>query len=186
MRSAATTKRKTRTFTAASTIFRNWRPSDTNRPGKTVRKFLNAADDREIIFTRGATESVNLVAHAFCSAFVKSGDDILVSTIEHHANIVPWQLAAKQHGATVKPIPVNDRGELSVDEFQKLLRPGKTKMVAITHVSNSLGTINDVAPLIRLAHAAGAKVLIDGAQWVAHYPTDVRAIDADFLRVQRT
>ena len=104
-----------------------------------VRRFLNASDDREIIFTRGATESINLVAQSFCAAFVKAGDEILVSTIEHHANIVPWQLAAKQHGATVRPIPVNDRGELQVEEFKKLLTPGKTKMVAITHVSNSLG-----------------------------------------------
>ena len=145
-----------------------------------VRKFINAADDREIIFTRGTTEGINLVAQSFCQAFVERGDQILVSTIEHHANIVPWQLAAALRGATVRPIPVNDRGEINVEEFQNLLTGGKARLVAITQVSNSLGTIIDVASLTRLAHRAGAKVLIDGAQWIAHYPTDVRAIDADF------
>jgi cysteine desulfurase/selenocysteine lyase len=145
-----------------------------------VRLFINAAEDREIIFTRGTTESINLVAFSFCQAFLKPGDQILVSTIEHHANIVPWQLAAQRHGATVHAIPVNDRGELIFEEFDKLLATGTTRVVAISQVSNSLGTIHDVPRVIRLAHAAGAKVLVDGAQWIAHYPTDVRALDADF------
>jgi cysteine desulfurase/selenocysteine lyase len=145
-----------------------------------VRLFINAAEDREIIFTRGTTEGINLVAHSFGLAFLEAGDEILVSTIEHHANIVPWQLIAEQRGATVRPIPVNDRGELLLDEFEKMLLPGKTRMVAVSQLSNSLGTIHDVDRIINLAHAAGAKVLVDGAQWIAHYPTDVRAIDADF------
>src|SRR5207247_678595 len=145
-----------------------------------VRTFINAADDREIIFTRGTTEGINLVAFSFSQAFLKAGDQIIVSNIEHHANIVPWQLAAEQHGATVKVIPVNDRGELMLDEYQKLLSPGATKIVAVGHISNSLGTVHDVARIVEMAHAAGAKVLIDGAQWVPHYPTDVRALGADF------
>ena len=145
-----------------------------------VRLFVNAAEDREIIFTRGTTEGINLVAHSFGLAFLKSGDEIVVSTIEHHANIVPWQLAAQHHGAVVRPIPVNDRGELMLDEYEKLLVPGKTKIVAVSQLSNSLGTIHDVERIIQLAHGIGAKVLVDGAQWVAHYPTDVRALDADF------
>jgi cysteine desulfurase/selenocysteine lyase len=145
-----------------------------------VRLFINAAEDREIIFTRGTTEGINLVAHSFGLAFLRPGDEIIVSTIEHHANIVPWQMAAQQSGALVRVIPVNDRGELRLDEFEKLLAPGKTKIVAISQLSNSLGTIHDVERIIKLAHAAGAKVLVDGAQWVAHYPTDVRAINADF------
>jgi cysteine desulfurase/selenocysteine lyase len=145
-----------------------------------VRRFINAADDREIIFTRGTTESINLVAFSFCERFCKADDEILVSTIEHHANIVPWQLAAQRHGARVQPIPVNDRGELLLEEFERLLKPGRTRIVAVSQVSNSLGTIHDVERIIELAHAAGAKVLVDGAQWIAHYPTDVRALDADF------
>jgi cysteine desulfurase/selenocysteine lyase len=145
-----------------------------------VRLFINASEDREIIFTRGTTEGINLVAFSFAQTFLKPGDEIIVSTIEHHANIVPWQLAAKRHGALVRPIPVNDRGELLLDEFEKMLLPGKTKIVAVSQLSNSLGTIHDVEKIIELAHAAGAKVLVDGAQWVAHYPTDVRALDADF------
>ena len=145
-----------------------------------VRTFINAADDREIIFTRGTTEGINLVAFSFAQAFLKPGDQIIVSNIEHHANIVPWQLAAERHGATVKVIPVNDRGELMLDEYQKLLSAGPTKIVAVGHISNSLGTMHDVSRIVELAHAAGAKVLIDGAQWVPHYPTDVRALGADF------
>lgn len=145
-----------------------------------VRLFINAAEDREIIFTRGTTEGINLVAHSFGQAFLKPGDEIVVSTIEHHANIVPWQLAAQHHSAVVRPIPVNDRGELLLDEYEKLLVPGKTKIVAVSQLSNSLGTIHDVERIIELAHRIGANVLVDGAQWVAHYPTDVRELDADF------
>src|SRR3954467_216410 len=145
-----------------------------------VRKFINAADDREIIFTRGTTESINLVAFAFSQKFLKPGDEIIVSNLEHHSNIVPWQMAAERHGATVRVIPMNDGGELLLDEYERLLVQGKTKIVAVNHLSNSLGTINDVERIARLAHAAGAKVLVDGAQWVAHYPTDVRALDVDF------
>ncbi len=145
-----------------------------------VRQFINAGSDKEIIFTRGSTEGINLVAHSFCMAFLKPGDEIVVSTIEHHANIVPWQLEAEQRGGKVRAIPVNDRGELDLDALESMLRSGKVKMVAVNHVSNSLGTINDVQRIVKAAHSVGAKVLVDGAQWVPHYPTDVQALDADF------
>jgi len=144
-----------------------------------VAKFLNAAEPAEIIFTRGTTDGINLIANAFSRLNLREGDEVIISSVEHHANIVPWQVACREHGATLKVIPVDDSGALSIAGYQKLLSP-RTKMVAITHVSNALGVINDVAIIIRLAHEAGAKVLVDGAQWVAHAPTDVRAIDADF------
>jgi len=147
---------------------------------RTVRKFINAKEDREVIFVRGTTEAVNLVAHSFGRAFLKAGDEILVSGLEHHSNIVPWQLAAEQFGAVVRPIPIDDRGELLTDEYAAMLKGGRAKLVAVNHLSNSLGTINDVKLLARLAHGAGARILVDGAQWVGHYPTDVRELDADF------
>ena len=145
----------------------------------TIAKFLNAADEKEVLFTRGTTEGINLVAAAWGRVNLSAGDEVIVSAMEHHSNIVPWQMACAASGATLKVIPINDAGELRMDEFAKLLSP-RTKMVAVTHLSNSLGTVNDVKAITRAAHAVGSAVLIDGAQWVAHYPTDVRDIGCDF------
>src|SRR5687767_1263227 len=144
-----------------------------------IRRFMNAAEDREIIFTRGTTEAVNLVAQTFGRTNIKAGDEIIISGMEHHSNIVPWQILAGQSGAKLKVIPFTDRGELLLDEYQKLLSP-RTRIVAVVHLSNSLGTINPVEKIIELAHRNGVPVLVDGAQWVAHKPLDVRALDADF------
>lgn len=144
-----------------------------------VAAFINAPDPACVIFTRGTTEAINLVAASWGRTNLKAGDEIIVSAMEHHSNIVPWQLIAEQTGARVRVIPMNDAGELLMDEYAKLLNP-RTKMVAVVHLSNSLGTINDVKEIARQAHAVGARVLVDGAQWVAHYPTDVQAIDCDF------
>ncbi len=144
-----------------------------------VARFLNAAEPAECLFTRGATESINLVAFSWGRTHLKAGDEILLSTLEHHSNIVPWQLAAEATGARIKVIPINDAGELDLDAYRSLLSP-RTRLVAVNQVSNALGTINPVREIIADAHAAGALALIDGAQWVAHGPTDVRALDADF------
>jgi cysteine desulfurase / selenocysteine lyase len=144
-----------------------------------VRKFLGAADAREIVFVRGTTEGINLVAQTYGRKNIGPGDEIIVSELEHHANIVPWQLLAEQVGASVKVIPINDRGELILDEYVKLLGP-RTKFVSVAHVSNSLGTINPVEQIIALAHARGVPVLVDGAQSTPHLPVNVAALDADF------
>jgi cysteine desulfurase / selenocysteine lyase len=146
---------------------------------KKIARFINAGDEREIIFTRGTTESINLVASTYVPKFLKSGDEIILSAMEHHSNIVPWQLAAEKIGAKIRVIPMNDRGELLMEEFDRLLSE-RTKIVSVVHLSNSLGTINPVREIIRKAHARGAVVLIDGAQWVAHAPLDVQKLDADF------
>ncbi len=144
-----------------------------------VRAFLNAARPEEIVFTRGATEAINLVAQSWGRAQLKPGDEIIVSGLEHHSNIVPWQLIGQQTGAVLKVIPINDRGELLMDDYRALLN-ARTRLVAVAHVSNALGTINPVAEITRLAHAAGARVLVDGAQAVAHQAVDVQALDCDF------
>lgn len=144
-----------------------------------VCKFLNAENAEEIIFTRGTTESINFVAYSFGKAFIKPGDEILISEIEHHSNIVPWQILCEDRGATLKIIPVNDQGELCLESFQKLLSD-KTKLVSIAHVSNALGTVHPIKQLIAMAHHTGAKVLIDGAQGAPHIPIDVQDADADF------
>jgi SufS family cysteine desulfurase len=144
-----------------------------------VRKFLGAADAKEIVFVRGTTEAINLVAQSYGRKNIGAGDEIIVSELEHHANIVPWQLLAEQTGAVVKVIPINDRGELILEEYVKLLT-GKTKFVSVAHISNSLGTINPVEQIIALAHARGVPVLIDGAQSTPHLPVNVSALDADF------
>ena len=144
-----------------------------------VRKFLGAADAKEIVFVRGTTEAINLVAQSYGRKNIGAGDEIIVSELEHHANIVPWQLLAEQVGATLRVIPINDRGELILEEFVKLLGE-KTKFVSVAHVSNSLGTINPVEQIIALAHARGVPVLIDGAQSTPHLPVNVSAFDADF------
>lgn len=146
---------------------------------RTVARFLNAADEREVIFTRGTTEAINLVASSFGRAFLKAGDEIIVSAVEHHSNIVPWQMIAGAVGATLRVIPMNDAGELLLDEYARLLGP-RTRLVAVNHVSNALGTINDVQRIVTLAREVGAAVLVDGAQWVAHAPTDVQALGCDF------
>jgi cysteine desulfurase / selenocysteine lyase len=145
-----------------------------------VRRFLNAASTDEIIFVRGTTEAINLVANSYGRAQIGPGDEIIVSTIEHHANIVPWQLLTQATGATLRVIPVNDRGEIIFEQFATLLS-GRTKLVSITHVANALGTINPVAEIIALAHAYGVPVLVDAAQSSPHIPLDVQALDADFL-----
>lgn len=144
-----------------------------------VAQFLNASKPDEIIFTRGTTEAINLVAYSFGKAFVKPGDEIVISEVEHHSNIVPWQLLCEDRGATLNIIPVDDRGVLDLEAYKKLLGP-KTKLVAIGHISNALGTIHPVKEMIRLAHEAGAKVLIDGAQAAPHLRVDVQDLDADF------
>lgn len=144
-----------------------------------VQAFINAEDPEEIIFTRGTTDAINLVANSFGRAFLKAGDEVIISAMEHHANIVPWQIACEQFGAILKVIPVNDRGELLMDSYMELLSD-KTKIVAVAHVSNAIGTINPIKEIARLAHDAGAKILIDGAQGAPHMPVDVRDLDVDF------
>jgi len=146
---------------------------------KTVQAFLNTRHSEEIIWTRGTTESINIVAQSFGQTFITKGDEIIVSAMEHHANIVPWQMLCERTGAKLKVIPVSDEGELDMAAFSEMLNP-KVKMVSVVHVSNALGTVNPVAKIIKLAHEIGAKVLIDGAQSVAHFPVDVQALDADF------
>ncbi len=146
---------------------------------RAVAQFINSPEARCVIFTRGTTESINLVANTFGRQNLKPGDEILISAMEHHSNIVPWQMLCQNSGATLRVIPMNDRGQLLMDEYEKMLS-GRTRLVSVCHVSNSLGTINPVRQMIELAHQAGAKVLIDGAQWIAHGPTDVQDLDCDF------
>ena len=146
---------------------------------KTVQRFLNAEHSEEIIWTRGTTESINIVAQSYGSAFINKGDVILVSGMEHHANIVPWQMLCERTGATLKPIPVLENGELDMMAFDELIKDN-VKFVSVVHVSNALGTVNPVKTIIDKAHGVGAKVLIDGAQAVAHFKVDVRELDADF------
>ncbi|KAF0247176.1 MAG: cysteine desulfurase / selenocysteine [Planctomycetota bacterium] len=146
---------------------------------KKVARFINAADPRECVFVRGATEGINLVAQTFGRRKIGKGDEILLSALEHHSNIVPWQLLCEEKGATIRVIPMNDAGELLVDEFAKLLSP-RTKLVAVTHVSNALGTITPIKRIASMAKLAGVTVLVDGAQAVPHQPVDVHDIGADF------
>ncbi|WP_268034960.1 cysteine desulfurase [Algoriphagus sp. PAP.12] len=147
---------------------------------ETVREFINAKESAEIIFTKGTTESINLVAQTFGRKFIGQGDEIIISTMEHHSNIVPWQMLCEEKGAVLKVIPIHDNGELDYGEFEKLLSP-KTKLVSIVHASNALGTINPVKRIIEAAHAVGAKVLLDGAQSSSHLEIDVQDLDCDFL-----
>lgn len=146
---------------------------------ETVRKFINARSTSEIVFTRGTTESINLVASTFADSQMQAGDEVIVSVIEHHSNIVSWQLQAARKGIVLKVIPMNDRGELLLDEYEKLFSP-RTRIVSVTHVSNVLGTVNPVDKLIEIAHARNVPVLIDGAQSIPHLPVDVQKLDADF------
>jgi len=144
-----------------------------------VRRFINARHAYEIVFTRGATDSMNLVAASFGRTFLHEGDEIIVSEMEHHANIVPWQFLCEDRGCVLKVLPFNEMGELCVEQLDQLITP-KTKMVAVTHVSNSLGTVNPVKEIVEIAHKKGVPVLLDGAQAVSHCKVDVQALDCDF------
>ncbi|UTA69984.1 cysteine desulfurase [Emticicia sp. 21SJ11W-3] len=146
---------------------------------KAIQKFLNARLTEEVIFTYGTTDGINLVAQTYGRAFLKAGDEIIISTMEHHSNIVPWQMLCEQNGCILKVIPINDNGELIMEEYDKLLSE-KTRFVSVVHVSNALGTINPVKQIIEKAHQVGAKVLIDGAQATSHITIDVQDLDADF------
>jgi len=147
---------------------------------ETVRRFINARSSNEIVFTRGTTESINLLASSFADSQMKEGDEVIVSVMEHHSNIVPWQLQAARKGIVLKVIPMNDRGELLLDEYEKLFLE-RTKLVSFAHVSNVLGTVNPAKEMIATAHAHGVPVLIDGAQSVPHMKVDVQDLDADFF-----
>ncbi len=146
---------------------------------ETVRSFINAKNRHEVLFTKGTTDSINLVASSFGRAFLQPGDEVIVSTMEHHSNIVPWQIICEQKGAKVRVIPINRRGELLIEEFQSMLNP-RTRLVSVVHVSNALGTINPVRDIIRFAHGHGVPVLLDGAQAVPHMHIDVQALNVDF------
>ncbi|MBI3292795.1 MAG: cysteine desulfurase [Elusimicrobia bacterium] len=145
----------------------------------TVKTFLNAAASQEIVFVRGATEGINLVAQSYGRTHVQAGDEILISEMEHHSNIVPWQMLCEEKGATLRVIPITDEGEIQLEEYERLLTP-KTKLVAVAHVSNALGTINPIREIIAAAHLRNIPVLIDGAQSAPHLPVDVQALDCDF------
>lgn len=146
---------------------------------KKIAAFINAASPEEIIFTRGTTESINMVAYSFGKAFIRPGDEVLLTEMEHHSNIVPWQILCEDRGAILKVAPINDRGELDMEKFGQLLSK-RTKIVAVAHVSNALGTVNPLKQIISMAHKVGAKVLVDGAQAAPHMTVDVQDLDADF------
>ena len=155
--------------------------TDANEQAReTVREFINAVSTDEIIFTRGTTESINLVAHSFGEAFIREGDEIIVTEMEHHANIVPWQMLCERKKAVLKVVPFNGKGELNMEEFGKLLNE-RVKLVGVAYVSNVLGTVNPVKEIIDAAHAFGAYVLVDGAQAIQHIPVDIQALDCDFF-----
>jgi cysteine desulfurase/selenocysteine lyase len=145
-----------------------------------VKSFINARYDEEIIFTRGATEAINLVAYSYGETNLKEGDEVLITEMEHHSNIVPWQIVCSKTGAKLKVVPFDDNGELILDELEKIISP-KTKIVSVVHISNSLGTINPIEYIIRRAHDVGAVVLIDGSQSIQHLPVDVQKLDCDFF-----
>jgi cysteine desulfurase / selenocysteine lyase len=145
-----------------------------------VKRFINAPDVKECIFVRGCTEGINLVAHSYGKKFIRQGDEILVSQMEHHSNIIPWQIVAEDRGARLRMIPINDRGELVMDEFENMLNE-RTKMVAVSHVSNSLGTVNPIKEMVLTAHKFGVPVCVDAAQSVPHFPVDVQDLDTDFF-----
>ena len=147
---------------------------------ETVRRFINARSANEVVFTRGTTESLNLVTSSFCDAFMQEGDEVIVSVMEHHSNIVPWQLQAAKKGIAIRVIPMTDGGELMLDEYEKLFTE-RTKIVSVTHVSNVLGTVNPVDEIIRIAHEHGVPVMVDGAQSAPHFAVDVQAMDCDFF-----
>jgi cysteine desulfurase/selenocysteine lyase len=144
-----------------------------------VRAFLNAGSTREIVFTRNSTEGINLVAHAFGRWRVQAGDDVVITAMEHHSNIVPWQLLCEERGAHLRVAPIDDSGALLLDQLEALLTP-RTKLLSVTHMSNALGTVNPIATIVRMAHARGVPVLVDGSQAAYHLPVDVRALECDF------
>lgn len=144
-----------------------------------LQRFINAPDEREVIFTSGTTEAINLVMHGWGRKFIQAGDEIILTTLEHHSNIVPWQMLAEETGAIIRVLPINDAGELCLDEFEPLFN-ARTKLVGVSHVSNALGSINPVKQMIALAHERGVPVLVDGAQAVPHMPVDVQDLDCDF------
>lgn len=146
---------------------------------QTIARFIGAAEPNSIVFTRGTTESINLLATVFTERFCTQGDEIVITQMEHHANIVPWQMAAQRHGLRLRIAPIDERGQLRLDELEKLLN-AKTKLLSVAHVSNVLGTVNPIDKIVQLAHAHGVPVLVDGAQSVAHLPIDVAAWDVDF------
>ncbi len=146
---------------------------------RTVKRFVNAGDIREVIFVRGATEAINLVAQTYGRVHVGAGDEVLITAMEHHSNIVPWQILCEEKGAHLKVAPINDRGELQLDEFEKLIGP-RTKIAAVTQVSNALGTVNPLREMIEMVHRRGVPILVDGAQAVPHFAVDVQALDCDF------
>jgi cysteine desulfurase/selenocysteine lyase len=145
----------------------------------TVQRFLNAREDREIVITSNVTDSINLVAHGYGRAFIGAGDEIVITHLEHHANIVPWQMLCEEKGAKLRVAPINDAGELIMEEFEKLFNP-RTRFVSVTHVANALGTINPVREMVEIAHRHGVPIMIDGAQAVQHMAVDVQALDCDF------
>ena len=145
-----------------------------------IQRFIGADLNCEIVFTRGTTDGINLIANSFGNKFIGEGDEVLISQMEHHSNIVPWQMLRERTGAVIKVAPINDDGEIEMEEFEKLLSD-RTKLVSIIHVSNALGTVNPIEEIVRLSHDAGAKVLVDGAQSVAHVPIDVSELDCDFF-----
>ncbi len=147
---------------------------------ETVRRFINAPKTEEIIFTRGTTESINLVVSSFCEEFMGEGDEVIVSVMEHHSNIVPWQLQAAKRGIALKVIPIDDSGNLLMDEYEKLFSD-RTKIVSVAHVSNTLGTVNPVKDIVRIAHEHGVPVMVDGAQSTPHFKVDVQDLDCDFF-----
>ena len=147
---------------------------------ETVRKFLNAKTTNEIVFTRGTTEGLNLIASSFCEGFMQEGDEVIISTVEHHSNIVPWQLQAARKGIVLKVIPMDDNGGMDIEVFKKMITP-KTKIVSISHVSNVLGTINPVEDVIRIAHEHDVPVVVDGAQSTPHFKVDMQQLDCDFF-----
>ena len=144
-----------------------------------LQRFINAREDREVIFTSGTTDAINLVMHGYGRKFIKAGDEIILTTLEHHSNIVPWQMLAEETGAVIRVVPINDAGELLIDEYEKLFN-ARTKFVGLIHVSNALGSINPVKHMIAVAHAHGVPVLVDGAQAVPHMQVDVQDLDCDF------
>ena len=144
-----------------------------------LKNFINANEDREIIFTSGTTDAINLVAHSYGRKFISSGDEIILTVLEHHSNIVPWQMLAKENGVKIRVVPINDAGELLIDEYKKLFNKN-TKLVGVTHVSNAIGTINPIKKMIEFAHAHGVPVLVDGAQAAPHMKVDVQELNCDF------